>query len=161
MPDADPLRRYFEAGLELMQMTRTRAEAIVRDLVKAGEVGREQAQDRVEELLDRSKKGTESLLGLIRREVGTQLASMGFATKEDLERMEARMSGATTAEKAPAGKAAAKKAPAAKKAAAKKAPAKAAPAKAAPAKAAAPEKAPAKKAAPVKKATKAAKAPPA
>ena len=155
MPDADPLRRYLEAGLELAQMTRVRAEAIVRDLVKAGEVGREQAQDRVEELLDRSKKGTESMLGLIRREVGAQLSSMGFASKSDLERLEARLAGAAgntaAAADPPRAKAAAKKAAAARKAAPTKAPAKKA----------APKKAPAKKAAPARKAAKATKTPPA
>ena len=91
MAEADPFRRYLEAGLDFAQMSRARAEAIVRDLVRAGDVGREQAQDRVEELLDRSKRGTEGLLGTIRKEIAQQLSSMGFATKEDLERLEARL----------------------------------------------------------------------
>ena len=109
MAEADPFRRYLEAGLDFAQMSRARAEAIVRDLVRAGDVGREQAQDRVEELLDRSKRGTEGLLGTIRKEIAQQLSSMGFATKEDLERLEARLTNtAPAADPKPA--AAAKKA---------------------------------------------------
>lgn len=93
MTESDPLRKYVEAGLALTQLTRARAEAIVKDLVKAGELHREQAQDRVEELLDRSRKGTEGLVGLIRKEISRQLSSIGFATKEDLESLEARLEG--------------------------------------------------------------------
>lgn len=93
MTDSDPLRRYVEAGMALTQLTRARAEAMVKDLVRAGEVQREQAQDRVEELLDRSRRSTEGLIGLVRKEVAQQLSSMGFATREDLEKLEARLEG--------------------------------------------------------------------
>lgn len=126
MAEADPLRKYVEAGIAFTQLTKARAEAIVRDLVKAGEVQREQAQDRVEELLDRSRKSTEGLAGIVRREISQQLASLGFATKDDLDRLEARMEtrlaamapeSATPASKAPkAPKAAATTGAAAKKA---------------------------------------------
>jgi polyhydroxyalkanoate synthesis regulator phasin len=136
MTEADPMRRYVEAGLALTQLTRAWAEAMVKDLVKAGDVQRENAQDRVEELVERSRKGTEAMVGLIRKEIGNQLSALGFATKDDLERMEQRLTGtakkaakqATTAKKASTPKAAATKA-AAKKAPAKKAPAKKAAAK--------------------------------
>ena len=131
MTEADPLRRYVEAGMALTQLTRTWAEAMVKDLVKAGDVQREHAQDRVEELVDRSRKGTELLVGVIRKEIANQLSAMGFATKDDLRQMEQRLAGtASGAKKATAGKDTAKKAaatkgaapsPAAKKAAAKKA----------------------------------------
>lgn len=91
MTESDPLRKYVDAGIALTQLTRAKAEAIVKELVKAGELQREQAQDRVEELLDRSRKGTEGLVGLIRKEISQQLSSMGFATKEDLDKLEARL----------------------------------------------------------------------
>ncbi|MGQ0520198.1 MAG: hypothetical protein ACT4PX_03475 [Actinomycetota bacterium] len=105
MTDSDPLRRYVEAGLALTQLTRAKAEALVRDWVKAGDLQREQAQDRVEELLDRSRKGTDSLVAMIRREMAQQLSSMGFATKKDLAAMEARlMSRPAGAVGGPAGK---------------------------------------------------------
>ena len=39
MAQTDMLRRYLDAGLAFTKMTQDRAEAIVRDLVRAGEVG--------------------------------------------------------------------------------------------------------------------------
>ena len=116
MAQSDLLKRYLDAGLSFSQMTRARAEAIIKDLVKAGEVQREQTQERVDELVERSRKNTEQFLGLIRKEVARQLSVLGIATKEDLAKLEAKLSGKS-------GGAAPKKA-AAKKAAAKKAPAK-------------------------------------
>ncbi|MGH9177336.1 MAG: phasin family protein [Acidimicrobiales bacterium] len=152
MTEADPLRRYVEAGMALTQLTRAWAEAMVKDLVKAGDVQREHAQDRVEELVDRSRKGTEAMVGLIRKEIANQLSALGFATKDDLQRMEQRMSGAGEqgagggSAAAAAKKGAPKRSPA-KKAAAKKAAAKKAAAKTSPAKTSAPTTAAPKKAA--------------
>ena len=108
------LKRYMDAGLAFTQMTRSRARAIVQDMVKAGELQREQTQEWVDDLLERSRKNTEQMLDLVRKEVRQQLASMGLATKDDLAKLEARIGGSKSA---PAKKAApVKKAPAAKKA---------------------------------------------
>ena len=130
MAQNDLLKRYLDAGAQFTQMTRSRAEAIVKELVKAGELQREQAQERVEEIVDRSRKNTEQLVDQIRNEIADQLGSLGLATKDDLARLEAKLGGgaARPATSAPAAAAAAapsgaKKAPAAP-AAAKKAPAK-------------------------------------
>ncbi|HEX2700181.1 MAG TPA: hypothetical protein VHM89_08275 [Acidimicrobiales bacterium] len=92
MAEADPLRKYVEAGIAFTQLTKAKAESIVRELVKAGDVQREQAQERVEDLLDRSRKSTEGLVGIVRREIAQQLSTMGFATKDDLDGFEARLS---------------------------------------------------------------------
>ena len=116
MPQSDLWKRYLDAGMEFSQMTRSRAETIVKDLVKAGEVQREQRQQRIEELLERSRKNTEELVGTVRKELRQQLSSLGFATKADLKRLEAKIDklskSAGSAAKAPAKKAtaAAKKA---------------------------------------------------
>ncbi len=158
MAKKDAWKRYLEAGTAFTQITRARAEDLVQDLVKSGVLQRKEAQVRVEELLERSRQGSEALLNLVRDEVTTQLHAVGIASVEDLARQVASMLGrtsATPAKKTAATRTAAKKAPAKKTAAtrtaAKKAPAKKAPAKKAPAKKAPAKKAPAKKA-PAKKA---------
>ena len=122
MPQNDLLKRYLDAGLAFTQMTRSRAEAIVKDLVKAGELQQKQAQKQVDDLLERSRKSTEQLLDVIRSEITSQLSSMGLATKDDIARLEAKI-GASGPASAPGTTSPAKKAPA-KKAIAKKAPAK-------------------------------------
>jgi polyhydroxyalkanoate synthesis regulator phasin len=106
MPQTDVVRRYLEAGAEFGQMTRSRAESIIRDLVKAGEVQREQTQERIDELVDWSRRNRENVVQLIRREINNQLSAMGIATKSDLAALERKLG---ASRRAPAKKAAAAK----------------------------------------------------
>ena len=91
MPQNDMLKRYLDAGVAFTKMSRSRAEAIINDLVKTGEIQREQAQQRVDELMDRSRRNTETLVDLVRRELQGQLSAMGLATKADIKRIEGRI----------------------------------------------------------------------
>ena len=126
MAQTDLLKKYLDAGLAFTQMTQQRAEAIVKDLVRAGEVQAEQATQRRNELVERSRQNTEKLVEQVRREVREQVRSLGLATQEDVRTLRAEIA---SLKKAPSSttKAAAKPAPAptvAKKSAAKKAPVK-------------------------------------
>lgn len=97
------LKRYIDAGMAFTQMTRDRAEAIVKELVKAGDVQREQAHERVEELVDRGRKSSDALFEMVRKEIAKQLTGMGLVTRADLAEFEARLKAevATPASKAP------------------------------------------------------------
>ena len=119
MAQTDLLRRYLDAGMAFTQMTQQRAEAIVRDLVKAGEVQAEQAQKRRDELVQRSRENTEKLMEIIRREVRDQVRSLGLATQSDIDALRKEVASLKKSA-APAKKSVAAKAPAAKKPAAKK-----------------------------------------
>ena len=148
MAQSNVLKRYLDAGVAFTAITQAKAEAIVKDLVKTGEVQTEHAQAAVTDLLERSRKNTEALVEQVSKQIAASAESLGLATLADLSRIEKLISSirpGKAAAPAPA-PAPAKKAPA-KKAAAKKAPAKKAAAKKAPAKKAAAKKAPAKKAA--------------
>jgi polyhydroxyalkanoate synthesis regulator phasin len=160
MAQRDLLKRYLDAGMAFTAMTKTRAEGIVRELVKAGEISRDQVQTQVDELIERSRRNTDHLVALVRKEVTSQLGDLN-TTIRDLER---RLTGAgapaPAKEAAPAKKATKKAAPAprsddapapVKKARAGKKVAGPAPAADAPASDAAVKKAPAKRA-PAKKA---------
>ena len=157
MAPHDSLQRYIDAGIAFTNMTRKKAEELVSELVKNGDLQTDEARARVDELLERGRQGTEVIVSAVRSEVTRQLGTVGIANLEDLAAQVAAMLGrsATAAKKAPARKTPAKKTPAkktpAKKAPAKKTPAKKAPAKKTPAKKAAAKKTPAKKA-PAKKA---------
>ncbi len=158
------LKRFLDAGVSFTEMTQARAEALVKELVRTGEVQTEHAQAMVTELVERSRKNTEALVAQVRSELAASADSIGLATIADIHRLEqlimsvlpmtktkpVEAPSSPPAEKAPANKAAAKKAPAkktaAKKTAAKKAPAKKAPAKKTAAKKIAAKKAPATKA---------------
>jgi polyhydroxyalkanoate synthesis regulator phasin len=142
MPQNELFKRYLDAGMQFSQMTRERAEAIVRDLVKAGEVQAEQTQTMVTEVLERSRKNTERFVEQVQAEVRKQLSVAEFVTKDVVTRLQSQIDDLRSQLPGPAGRKGkkVKKAKAAKKAAPakKKAPAK---------KAAAKKKAPAKKAA--------------
>ena len=94
MAERDLLRRYLDAGVAFTQMTQQRAEAIVRDLVKAGEVQTEQAQATAQELVERSRKNTERLVEMVRKEIRQQVSNLGLATQDDLRRLERRIDSA-------------------------------------------------------------------
>ncbi len=123
MAQTDMLKRYLDAGVAFAQMTQERAEAIVRDLVGAGEVGAEQASGQVQELVERSRENTERLLETVRAEINIQIGNLGLATRDDIEALRREIaelratssatpptSGSSTAPRPPAKKAPAKKA---------------------------------------------------
>jgi heparin binding hemagglutinin HbhA len=117
MAQTDQLKRYLDAGLAFTQMTQQRADAIVKDLVKRGEVQAEQAAARRDELVARSRQNTERLVDTVRKEVRDQVRALGLATQSDVDALRkeiASVKKASAAKKAPAKKAAAKKAPAKK-----------------------------------------------
>ena len=116
MAQTDLLKRYLDAGVAFTQLTQAKAEEIVRDLVRAGEVQTEDARKRVEELLDRSRQNTEGILALVRAEVQNQVSKLGLVPKSELDAVRKELA-QLRAEKpkttvAAAPKAAAKKAPA-------------------------------------------------
>jgi polyhydroxyalkanoate synthesis regulator phasin len=144
MEQNEVFRRYLDLGAAFTHVTRERAEELMRELVRLGDLQREQAQGWVDDVLDRSRKNTEALLDLIREEVARQLSSMSLVTRDDVSRLVTRLT------PTPARKGAAKKAT--KKATTKKAPA--ARAKKAPAKKAPAKKSTAKRTSPAKKTAK-------
>jgi polyhydroxyalkanoate synthesis regulator phasin len=156
----DGFQKYLDAGIAFTNLTRSKAEELVQELVQNGEFQSADAKARVEELLERSRKGREAFAAQVRKEVAHQLDSAGITSLEDLAQQVASLIGrtaeagraATTGTKA-AAKKSAKKAPA-KKSAAKKSAAKKAPANKAAAKKSTAKKAPAKKAPANKAATK-------
>jgi polyhydroxyalkanoate synthesis regulator phasin len=118
MAASDPWKRYLDAGMEVTNLTRKRAEKIVKDFVREGAIRSEQAQERVEELLDRSRKASEHLVEVVRTEVGRQMETLGLVAPVKKAVAPVKKAAAATKAAAPSAKKAAKPA---KKAATKKA----------------------------------------
>jgi polyhydroxyalkanoate synthesis regulator phasin len=169
MVDRDAFQKYLDAGIAFTNITRSKAEELVQELVQNGEFQSDDARAKVEELIERSRKGREALVFQVRREVSRQLEGMGITNVEDLAKQVSSLlartaeagraassgmkktatkkaAGKKAAAKKTSGKKAATKKPSAKKTAAAKAAVKKSPARKSAAKAAA-KKAPAKKAA--------------
>lgn len=89
------IKRYLDAGMAFTAMTQSRAEAIVKDLVKTGEVQAQRGEELVNQIVVRSRKNSEKLLDAVRQEVKNQVSSLGLATKDDVARLEKKLADAT------------------------------------------------------------------
>jgi polyhydroxyalkanoate synthesis regulator phasin len=78
-------------GSGVAELTRHRAEQIVKDLVKVGDVRKGQASGVVKDLLDRSKQNRQEIIKLVRGEIRNQIEALGLASKRDFERLERRV----------------------------------------------------------------------
>ncbi len=128
----EALTRYVEAATGITQITRNRAERLVKTLIEQGELAARNPQELVANLLERSQDNREALVALVRSETRRAVRAMGLATREEMERLErrlqrleggageaARKSTAKTAPKKTAGKKATTRGGTAKKAAKK------------------------------------------
>ena len=84
MASNERIRKYLDAGTVLGQVSRGRAEEIVRELVNAGDIQRSQAQEWVDNLVERSRRSSEQVLELVRHEVATQLDRMDGKSLESI-----------------------------------------------------------------------------
>ena len=84
MASNERIRKYLDAGTVLGQVSRGRAEEIVRELVNAGDIQRSQAQEWVDNLVERSRKSSEQVLELVRHEVASQLEQIDPKSLESL-----------------------------------------------------------------------------
>jgi hypothetical protein len=78
----DRYRKYIDAASVLGQITRARAEEMVRDMLSGSEEQRAHVQQRMDDLIDRSRRMTEGLIDLVRGEVTHQLRELGLDPEE-------------------------------------------------------------------------------
>ncbi len=87
MAAKDPLSRYFEAAVGLTDLTRKRAEQLVRNVLDQRQTAGN-PKELVENLLERSNENRDALIILIRGETKRAIKAMGVATTNDVERLE-------------------------------------------------------------------------
>ena len=114
MAQRPDLSRYLDAGAQFVALTRAQARARAKELVGQGQLAQEQVQGFVDDLVDESRRRTDEMLEVVRREIQRQVKTLGIATKDDLARLESRISGRSAVRKTT------KKSPATAKTAAKK-----------------------------------------
>ncbi|MBM3675399.1 MAG: hypothetical protein FJW88_10710 [Actinobacteria bacterium] len=118
MPQAPDLSKYLDAGAQFVAMTRAQARRRAQELVASGQLAQGQVQAFVDDLVSESRRRTDEMLDVVRKEVQRQVQTLGIATKDDLARLEARLAKQAQAAKKSAKKPAKKPT---KKSAAKKA----------------------------------------
>jgi polyhydroxyalkanoate synthesis regulator phasin len=108
MAQSPDWKQLLEAGMQFTEMRRSQAKRIAQDLASRGQIARDQLSGTVDELLDMSRRRTEDLRKIVQKEVQRQVSALGVATKEDLARVERRLSANPPAKRAPAKKTAKK-----------------------------------------------------
>ncbi|HEX4162997.1 MAG TPA: hypothetical protein VHZ05_10890 [Acidimicrobiales bacterium] len=86
MANNERIRKYLDAGSVFGQVTRGRAEEIVRELVNAGDIQRSQAQEWVDTLVERSRKSSDQIIEMVRHEVSAQLSRVDGKAIENLSK---------------------------------------------------------------------------
>jgi polyhydroxyalkanoate synthesis regulator phasin len=89
MAITDTVRKYVEAGRE--RLSPKKAEDLARSLARQGEIRRDQVAKLTRDLVDWSRKNSERLAELIRREVKRQMSRTGVATKSEVEALRRRV----------------------------------------------------------------------
>jgi polyhydroxyalkanoate synthesis regulator phasin len=97
MPQPPDWNKYLDAGVEFVAMTRTQARKRAKELVGTGQLAQEQVQGFVDDLVDESRKRTDVLLEVVRKEIQRQVKTLGIATKDDLARLESKLTKQTGA----------------------------------------------------------------
>jgi polyhydroxyalkanoate synthesis regulator phasin len=87
----DEFRRVALFTSGVVELTKHRAEQIVKGLVQSGEVRRDKAAGTVLELLSFAKENRREVLAMLKGEIENQVESLGLARKRDLERLERRI----------------------------------------------------------------------
>lgn len=87
----DEFRRLALFTSGVAELTRNRAEQLVREMVKSGEVRRDQASSLVKNAMEFSRENRKELGALIRSEIRNQVAALGLATARDVQRLERRV----------------------------------------------------------------------
>lgn len=92
MPQRPDLQQYLDAGAQFVAMTRAEARKRAEELVSAGQLAQSQVQAFVDDLVEDSRRRTDEMLEAVRKEIQRQVQALGIATKDDLARLEARLS---------------------------------------------------------------------
>lgn len=87
----EELRRVALITSGVAELTKNRAEQVVKDLVKAGDVRKDQTSEVVREMLRRSQENRKELTRFVRSEITHQIEGLGLASAKDLERLERRI----------------------------------------------------------------------
>ena len=84
----DALNRYIEAAAGITQLTKARAQQIVKQLMQQTESVSGPATDLVDDLVERSRQNREALAAIVRTETNRAIKAMGLATRSEVERLQ-------------------------------------------------------------------------
>jgi polyhydroxyalkanoate synthesis regulator phasin len=83
----DGFRKLNEALTSTLKLTQQRGEELMKELLRAGEVQREQIRELVDELSKKSKSNVDAVREAVQREVSRQLGEHALPSREELQRI--------------------------------------------------------------------------
>jgi len=87
----DAIKRYVEAAQSLTEVPRERAEQIARTLAGSGLIDTGQIRGVASDIVGRSRENRRKLTDLVAREIRKQVSRIGFASKDEVERLRQRV----------------------------------------------------------------------
>ncbi len=87
----DAIKRYVEAVQSFSEVPRERAEQIARRLAGSGLIDRGQIRGAASDIVGRSRENRRRVTQLVTREIRRQVSRIGFATKDEVERLRQRV----------------------------------------------------------------------
>jgi polyhydroxyalkanoate synthesis regulator phasin len=95
----DAIMRYVEAAQSVTDIPRERAERIARRLASSSLIDRGQIRGVTSDLVERSRENRRRLTDFVAGEIKRQLSRVGFASKNDVERLRQRVQALEIAER--------------------------------------------------------------
>ena len=89
---SEVMKKAIALGLGITAMSKEKAERLVEELVRKGEVKPGESQELLSRLLQRGEEERAELKTMVQEQLRAVLAELRVATKEDVERLEARLS---------------------------------------------------------------------
>lgn len=83
--------KFINLGLGTFSMTKEKAEKLIDEMVERGELNREEAKKNVEELIKKGEEQRDNFRSMMREEMDKWKKDSGHASKEEIERLEARI----------------------------------------------------------------------
>ena len=87
----DAIKRYVDAAQSLTEVPRERAERVARRLAGNGMIDPSQIRSVASDLVERSRENRRRVTELVASEIRRQVGRIGFATKDDIERLGRRV----------------------------------------------------------------------
>ena len=87
----DAIKRYVESAQSLTDVPRERAEQIARRLAGSGLIDRDQIRGVASDIVSRSRANRRKVTELVGREIRRQVSRIGFATRDEVERLRQRV----------------------------------------------------------------------
>lgn len=85
------MRKYVDALTGITELPRERAERLVHDLQKRGEIRARDLGRAAQDLVERSSRNRRELVRLVQKEIRRQVHALGLATQEDVDRVARRV----------------------------------------------------------------------